>query len=139
MADFKAVTFYQGAPIDPSQLNQLQTNITEAWTASNNLLNLTSGGTTKSTIPFVYADATSVPMSAGKGTKTINFNGQFQTTPNMVASLGINVSSSNVVFSVGSKVTGANAATIYVNCSDNKYTKAVTVNFIAVENREVTR
>jgi len=139
MADFKAVTFYQGAPIDPSQLNQLQTNITEAWTASNNLLNLTTGGSTKATIPFIYADTTSVPMKGGKGEKDVNFNGLFQTIPNMVACLGINVSTSNTVFSVAAKVTGANTAKVYVNCSDKEYTKSVTINFIAVENREVAR
>ncbi len=139
MTDFKAVTFYQGAPIDPSSLNQLQVNITEAWNASNNLLNLTSGGSTKSTIPFVYADTTTVPMKGGRGEKDINFNGQFQTVPNMVASLGINVSTTNTVFSVAAKVTGANTAKIYVNSSDKEYTKSVTVNFIAVENREVVR
>jgi hypothetical protein len=139
MAEFKAVTFYQGAPIDPSQLNQLQTNITEAWTASNNLLNLTTGGSTKSTIPFIYADTTSVPMKGGRGEKDVSFNGQFQTVPNMVACLGINVSTTNTVFSVASKVTGANTAKIYVNSSDKEYAKSITVNFIAVENREVAR
>jgi len=57
----------------------------------------------------------------------------------MVACLGINVSTTNTVFSVASKVTGANTAKIYVNSSDKEYAKSITVNFIAVENREVAR
>lgn len=140
MAEWQPVTFYQGAPIDPSALNQLMSNITHVYTTSRNLLDATSNnGQTESTMPIVYGNSITVPMSGGKGTNTANFGNKFSTIPTVVASITKSLVNDNVQFSVSAKATGNNSATITVNCSDTKYAKGVVVNYIAVAEKQIPR
>lgn len=140
MADWQPVTFYQGAPVDPSALNQLMTNITYVYTTSRNLLDATSNnGQTESTIPIVFGNYVTVQLNDGKGSATINFGNKFSSTPTIVASITKSLASDNVQFSVSAKATGINQGTITVNSSNTKYDKSVVVNYIAVSEKVIPR
>lgn len=140
MANFKNVTFYQGAPIDPADLNTLQSNITEVWTVSNNLLDATTNnGQTQSTLPVVHGDSAQVTLSGGKGKTQVDFTGKFASIPTIVASITKTLSEDNDQFSVSAKALSSNKAEITVNSSNKNYAKTITVNYIAVENRAINR
>lgn len=134
------ITFYEGAPIDPSALNQLMTNITYVYTQASNLLDATSNnGQTESTLPIVYGNDVTVQLTGGKGQATINFGNKFSTTPTIVASITKALNSDNVQFSVSAKATGVNTGTITVNSSNVNYAKGVVINYIAVAEKQINR
>lgn len=140
MAEWNPVTFYQGAPIDPSSLNQLMSNITYVYTTSRNLLDATSNnGQTESTMPVVFGNSITIPLNKGRGSNKANFGNKFSTIPTVVASITKNLESDNVQFSVSAKATGINEATITVNCSNVNYDKSVVVNYIAVAEKQIPR
>jgi hypothetical protein len=140
MAEWQPVTFYQGAPVDPSALNQLMSNITHVYTQSRNLLDATSNnGQTESTLPIVFGNSITVSLNKGRGNNKANFGNKFSTIPTVVASITKNLDSDNVQFSVSAKATGVNEATITVNCSNVNYDKSVVVNYIAVAEKQINR
>lgn len=135
MGEFNPVTFYQGAPIDVSQLNKLQQNITSAYTTTNSLLNATTtAGSTQSILPVVYADTVEVKITGGKGDIAVTFTNKFNTTPTIVASLAQDPK--DLSYAVSALATGTGSAKIYVVGPSTK-NGTVKVSFIAVENRLV--
>lgn len=140
MADWQPVTFYQGAPVDPSTLNQLMTNITYVYTTSRNLLDATSNnGQTESTMPIVFGNTITVQLNNGRGSNKANFGNKFSSIPTVVASIQKSLESDNVQFSVSAKPTGINEALITVNSSNTKYDKSVVVSYIAVSEKVIPR
>lgn len=141
MADnWKPVTFYEGAPLDPTALNQLMTNITHVYTQASNLLDATTNnGQTESSLPIVFGNSITISLSQGKGSNTVNFANKFASTPTVVASITKNLDTDNEQFSVSAKATGPNSALITVNSSNKTYSKSVVVNYIAVSEKQIVR
>lgn len=133
--NWNPVVFYQGAPIDVSQLNNLQNNITEAWLASNSLMNATTpDGSTQSIIPVVHTDTVSIKLSSGIGNTSINFPGKFTTTPAIVACLASDPG--KFQYTVAARAETNQSGKIYVTGPSDK-NNTVTVSYIAIQNKIV--
>lgn len=80
----QTVTFAEGAPLDPNDLNTLQSNITNTFATSNLLYNATQGSQ-GSVVPIVYANSikfSSTDWTAGqvRTSKSIAFPSSFDTS-----------------------------------------------------------
>ena len=60
---WKSVTFNEGAPFDPNDLNQLQTNLTNVFNTSKSLLNATKDNSGQNRVAIVDSDSIDIPLS----------------------------------------------------------------------------
>lgn len=136
MAEWNPVTFYQGAPIDASQLNKLQQNITQAWTASNNLLvAATVQGEGQQLLPVITSkQATVVLNTKGVGSEPVEFANVFTTTPSVIACLAQDPKEKQ--YTVSAVATGTNTAKVYVV---GPASTSVTVTVIGLSNKVIAK
>jgi hypothetical protein len=136
MASLQKPIFQQGAPLDIGELNKLYDNTVTAYSQSAILVNATQNAQSQSFVSVGYPNTDTVTLDAnGSGSKTVSFGNTFQSSPTVVASLGSNPS--NLTYTVGVTVTGSNGATIYVYGGKSAAGKTVTVNYIAMINKQV--
>ena len=136
MASLKKPIFQQGAPLDIGELNKLYDNTVTAYAQSAILVNATQNAQSQSFVSVGFPGSTEVTLDAnGSGSKSISFGNTFQASPTVVACLGSNPS--NLTDPVGVTVTGSNGATVYVYGGKSAASKAVTVNYIAMVNKQV--
>ena len=134
---WKAVTFNEGAPFDPNDLNQLQTNLTDVFTTSRSLLNATKDASGQNRVAIV--DQGEVQLTL-KGTtpvsQTVTFTSSFvagQET-GFVASVGQALSSSTGIVSVAAvKNSTGTGGTIFAASTNTKATGSINISWMAAQ------
>jgi hypothetical protein len=136
----QTVTFAEGAPLDPNDLNTLQTNITNTFATSNLLYNATQGAQ-GSVVPIVYANSikfNSTSWTAGQVRKSgpIAFPSSFDTSKSItiVASIAQGLEKDKN-FTVSAYV--ENGLGVVEVMSEAAYTSTVTINYIAIQLKAV--
>ena len=139
--NWKVVTFNEGAPFDPNDLNQLQLNLTDVFARSTSLLNATkdSGGQSRVAIADQgYETVTlkgTVPVSVAV-TFTPSFIAGSET--GFVASMGQALTASTGVVSVAAVLNSdKTGGTIYAVSSSSKATMAVNINWMATQLKNI--
>ena len=137
MAGWNAVTFNEGAPFDPNDLNQLQFNLTDVYTKSTNLLNATKDSTGQSRVAISDQGSESLTL---KGTtpvsKTVTFTPSFiaGAETGFVASMGQALTATTGVVSVAAVLnTDRTGGTIYAVSNNSKATTAININWMATQ------
>lgn len=135
-ANWKVVTFNEGAPFDPNDLNQLQDNLTDVFTKSTSLLNATKDASGQNRVAVTDQGTASIIL---KGTTpvstTVTFTPSFTagTDTGFVASMAQAITSTTGNISVSAVLnTDKTGGTIYA-VSNKATTSTITVNWIATQ------
>jgi hypothetical protein len=139
--NWKVVTFNEGAPFDPNDLNQLQSNLTDVFTKSTSLLNATKDSSGQNRVAITdqgYETITlkgTVPASIAV-TFTPSFVAGSET--GFVASMGQALTASTGVVSVAAVLNSdKTGGTIYAVSSSSKATMAVNINWMATQLKNI--
>jgi hypothetical protein len=134
---WKAVTFNEGAPFDPNDLNQLQSNLTDVFTTSKSLLNATRDSSGQNRVAIVDQGFVTITL---KGTtpvnQTVTFTSSFVagTDTGFVASVGQALTAALGIVSVSAvKNSTGTGGTIYVATSNAKATGDIKINWMAAQ------
>jgi len=137
---FKPISFKEGEPFDPNKLNELQSNISAAYTASNVVYNSTFNGTQSNpVVPVIKSGQIKFgDMKAGE-IKTESLPADIRTeglvAPHVVATFRNKAKVNQIVTISVHEITTNPAITVYTN-------QAITscmVDWIAVTYREVSQ
>jgi hypothetical protein len=132
---FEAVVFNEGEPLDPNQLNKLQTNIANTYQTSSTLYNATVGNQTVAYVPIMNNGYLIFPTLAANVVAKLKFDPgtMFTGTPYVVATvIGELVDKEQISVSV------ANVATkpeIFV--MSTRARKDLRVEWIAMQKKEI--
>ena len=132
---FEAVVFNEGEPLDPNQLNKLQTNIANTYQTSSTLYNATVGNQTVAYVPImncghVIFEKVTKNVVAKKG---FDPGTMFTSTPHVVA-----VFRSNLIDLDQISVTVVNVASKpEILISSNRDRVDVRVEWIAMQKKEI--
>ena len=138
---WKVVTFNEGAPFDPNDLNQLQINLTDVFTKSTSLLNATKDASGQNRVAITDQGSESVTL---KGTVPVSVPVTF--TPSFiagsetgfVASMGQALTASTGVVSVAAVLNGdKTGGTIYAVSNNSKATMSVNINWMATQLKNI--
>lgn len=134
---WKAVTFNEGAPFDPNDLNQLQANLTDVFTTSRSLLNATKDASGTNRVAIVDQGIVEITL---KGTTPVSQNVTFTSSfvagqeTGLVASFGQALTTALGVVSVSAVLNSTGTGgTIYAVSSKTTATSAVKINWIAAQ------
>lgn len=135
--NWKVVTFNEGAPFDPNDLNQLQDNLTDVFTKSTNLLNATKDNSGQNRIAIIDQGTVSISLNGTTPQKSspVTFSPSFiaGTDTGFVASMGQALTSTTGNVSVSAVLnTDKTGGTIYA-VSNKATTATITVNWIATQ------
>lgn len=135
-ANWKVVTFNEGAPFDPNDLNQLQDNLTDVFTKSTSLLNATKDSSGQNRVAVTDQGTASIIL---KGTTpasvSVTFTPSFTagTDTGFVASMAQALTSTTGNVSVSAVLnTDKTGGTIYA-VSNKATTSTISVNWIATQ------
>jgi hypothetical protein len=135
-ANWKVVTFNEGAPFDPNDLNQLQDNLTDVFTKSTSLLNATKDSSGQNRVAVTDQGTASIIL---KGTTpasvSVTFTPSFTagTDTGFVASMAQALTSTTGNVSVSAVLnTDKTGGTIYA-VSNKTTTSTISVNWIATQ------
>jgi len=135
-ANWKVVTFNEGAPFDPNDLNQLQDNLTDVFTKSTSLLNATKDSSGQNRVAVTDQGTASIIL---KGTTpasvSVTFTPSFtaDTDTGFVASMAQALTSTTGNVSVSAVLnTDKTGGTIYA-VSNKATTSTISVNWIATQ------
>ncbi len=134
---WKAVTFNEGAPFDPNDLNQLQANLTDVFTTSRSLLNATKDATGTNRVALVDQGIAEITLN---GTTPVSQNVTFTSSfvsgqeTGFVVSLGQALTIALGVVSVSCVLNSTGTGgTIYAVSSKSTAKSVVKVNYIAAQ------
>jgi|LakMenE01Jun11ns_1017448.scaffolds.fasta_scaffold9393767_2 hypothetical protein len=140
-AEWNVVTFNEGAPFDPNDLNQLQLNLTNVFTKSTTLLNATKDSSGTSRVAITDQGSASIVL---KGTTpastTVTFTPSFTagTDTGFVASMGQALTSTTGNVSVSAVINSdKTGGTIYA-VSSKATTSTINVNWIATQLKDIS-
>jgi len=135
-ANWKVVTFNEGAPFDPNDLNQLQDNLTDVFTKSTSLLNATKDSSGQNRVAVTDQGTASIIL---KGTTpasvSVTFTPSFTagTDTGFVASMAQALTSTTGNVSVSAVLNiDKTGGTIYA-VSNKATTSTISVNWIATQ------
>ena len=135
-ANWKVVTFNEGAPFDPNDLNQLQDNLTDVFTKSTSLLKATKDSSGQNRVAVTDQGTASIIL---KGTTpasvSVTFTPSFtaDTDTGFVASMAQALTSTTGNVSVSAVLnTDKTGGTIYA-VSNKATTSTISVNWIATQ------
>ena len=91
---FETVVFNEGEPLDPNQLNKLQTNIANTYQTSSTLYNATVGNQTVAYVPVMNNGFLVFPKLEANKVAKLQFDPgtMFTSTPYVVAGVRSNIS-----------------------------------------------
>jgi hypothetical protein len=139
--NWKVVTFNEGAPFDPNDLNQLQLNLTDVFTKSTSLLNATKDSSGQNRVAITDQGYETITL---KGTTpasiAVTFTPSFVagSETGFVASMGQALTASTGVVSVAAVLNSdKTGGTIYAVSSSSKATMAVNINWMATQLKNI--
>jgi hypothetical protein len=139
-ANWKVVTFNEGAPFDPNDLNQLQDNLTDVFTKSTSLLNATKDASGQNRVAVTDQGSASIIL---KGTTpasaTVTFTPSFSAgvDTGFVASMSQALTSTTGNVSVSAVLNAdKTGGTIYA-VSNKATTSTISVNWIATQLKNI--
>lgn len=141
--NWKTVTFSEGAPLDPNDLNQLQVNLSNVFTTSTSLLNATVDASGKNKVALVDCGTVEIPLSGTanlpSAPKTVTLNSSF--TPgspiSFVASVGEDLKKEYGVISVSSRIDIKSLVGTILISSNLTNKSTITINWIATQLKDV--
>jgi hypothetical protein len=140
---WKSVTFNEGAPLDPNDLNQLQTNLTNVFNTSKSLLNATKDSSGTNRVAIIDSDTETVPLSGKANTPSaayaVTFSSSFLPAVDIsfTASVGEALTSKMGTVSVAAVVSpGTLNGKIYVTTS-LAYAGSIKINWIAAQLKDI--
>ena len=130
------VTFNAGEPIDINKLNQLQSNINEL-NRKTDLANTTTDNLGKqiSVVPIVDCGQEDITVNGGSNLITFG-NKAFTSTPTIVASIAQDIAK-ETTYTVRARPLSSTSARIEVTSPSTNAVKTITVNWIAIQLREI--
>lgn len=135
--EWKVVTFNEGAPFDPNDLNQLQLNLTDVFGKSTSLLNATKDSSGQNRVAIVDQGTTEVTISPNKAiTASVTFSPTFIAgmDTGFVASVGQALTSTIAPISVSTILNSdKTGGTINVYSTATKAAGVVKINWIATQ------
>jgi hypothetical protein len=135
-ANWKVVTFNEGAPFDPNDLNQLQDNLTDVFTKSTSLLNATKDSSGQNRVAVTDQGTASIILKGTTPTSvSVTFTPSFTagTDTGFVASMAQALTSTTGNVSVSAVLnTDKTGGTIYA-VSNKATTSTISVNWIATQ------
>jgi hypothetical protein len=140
---WKSVVFNEGAPLDPNDLNQLQTNLTNVFNTSKSLLNATKDSSGTNRVAIIDSSIETIKLSGKANTPSAAFPVTFSSSFNsgteisFTASVGEAPTAAMGVISVAAVVTpGTLEGKIYVTTSLAR-AGTVKVNWIAAQLKDI--
>jgi hypothetical protein len=140
---WKSVVFNEGAPLDPNDLNQLQTNLTNVFNTSKSLLNATKDASGTNRVAIIDSNVETIPLSGKANVASSAFPVTFSSSFNSGTEISFTASVGDVplsgagVISVAAVVTpGTLSGKIYVTTSLAK-AGSVKVNWIAAQLKDI--
>jgi hypothetical protein len=141
-ANWKVVTFNEGAPFDPNDLNQLQDNLTDVFTKSTSLLNATKDSSGQNRVAIVDQGTVDVTLSPNKAVSvSVTFSPSFTAgmDTGFIASVGQALTSTIAPVSVSAIVNAEKTGgTINVYSSATKAAGVVKINWIATQLKTIS-
>lgn len=140
---WKSVVFNEGAPLDPNDLNQLQTNLTNVFNTSKSLLNATKDASGTNRVAIIDSNTETITLSGKANTPSaafpVTFSSSFSpgTEISFTASVGEAPTSAMGVVSVAAVVTPNTLnGKLYVTTSLAK-AGTIKVNWIAAQLKDI--
>jgi hypothetical protein len=140
---WKSVTFNEGAPLDPNDLNQLQTNLTNVFNTSKSLLNATKDSSGTNRVAIIDSDTETVPLSGKANVPSaayaVTFSSSFSPSVDIsfTASVGEALTSKMGTVSVAAVVSPNTLnGKIYVTTS-LAYAGSIKINWIAAQLKDI--
>ncbi len=140
---WKSVVFNEGAPLDPNDLNQLQTNLTNVFNTSKSLLNATKDASGTNRVAIIDSNTETITLSGKANTPSaafpVTFSSSFSagTEIAFTASVGEAPTAAMGVISVAAVVTpGTLSGKLYVTTSLGK-AGTIKVNWIAAQLKDI--
>lgn len=134
---WKVVTFNEGAPFDPNDLNQLQANLTDVFAKSTSLLNATKDSSGQNRVAIVDQGSVTVTIKPNASvSQTVTFSPTFTAGADtgFVASVGQALTSTNAPISVSTVINSEKTGgTIHVYSGAAKASGTVVINYIATQ------
>ncbi len=134
---WKSVTFNEGAPFDPNDLNQLQSNLTDVFTTSKSLLNATRDASGQNRVAIVdQGTATLTLKGSTPVSQTVTFTSSFVSgqETGFVASVGQALTAAIGIVSVSAvKNAQGTGGTIYAASNNAKATGDIKINWMAAQ------
>ena len=134
---WKSVTFNEGAPFDPNDLNQLQTNLTDVFTTSRSLLNATKDASGQNRVALVDQGEITLTLKGTTPVKdTVTFTSSFVSgqETGFTASIGQAITTAIGVVSVSAVLnTTGTGGTIYAVSNNSKATGTLKINWMAAQ------
>ena len=137
---FKPISFKEGEPFDPNKLNELQTNISSAYNASNVVYNATfTGAQSTPRVPVFKSDQAKLGDLKAGSTTTFPLPADIRTenlpAPHVVATLRNKIGVSHVVTICVHNIIDSPSITIYTS----QAIKSCMIDWIAITYKDVAQ
>lgn len=137
------VIFNAGEPLDVNKLNQIQRNVTSVFQSNYNLSQTTSqtiGNLQKEVKVFPIVEIGSVEIETTAGScveKPVTFkNKAFTDVPIIVASISSNIKKESAGLTIRASASSTTQGRVEI-CSSDKLSQKVTINYIAIQMKEI--
>ena len=137
---WNVVTFNEGAPFDPNDLNQLQLNLTDVFTKSTNLLNATKDASGKNRVAVTDQGFVEIVLKGTAAAEaSVTFTPSFTagTDTGFVASMAQALTSTTGNVSVSAVLNSDKTGGKIYAVSNKATTSKIIVNWIATQLKDI--